>query len=128
MNDMLDAIETVATPAVELWIAWIMIIFLLSVVFVWQRNSARYALGAIALTLPFTTAIFNLTGEIYLIGIAHLLLWGPLAFYLVKNDILDNQTNLKSIYGVWLFLLLSTIAVSLLFDVRDIILVVQGVR
>jgi hypothetical protein len=111
---------------VQYWVNWMLFIFFASVFFVWTKKAARYALLAMVLVMPVAMLIVYLSGTVHLIGVAHLLLWGPLFFYLLKVEIKREGFEFKSIYGVWLGLLMATIAVSLVFDIRDIFLVVTG--
>ncbi len=126
MEEMELAINAATTPAVQLWMNWMIFIFIISIVFVWKYKAARIVLAAFILTLPMAMLIFNLSKSVHLIGIAHLILWGPLAFYLIKYEIKIPSFNFKSVYGVWVMLLLGTIVISLVFDARDIILVMLG--
>lgn len=126
MKEMELAVEAVTTPAVQMWINWMMFIFLASILFVWKYKAARIVLGAFVLTLPLAILVFNVSKSAHLIGIAHIVVWGPLAFFLIKNELKRPSFSFKSAYGVWMVLLLGTIAVSLVFDVRDIVLVMLG--
>jgi len=128
MEEMQLAIDAATTPAVKVWMNWMLLIFLLSVVFVWKHVGARYVLGAFFLTIPFAMVVFNLTQSAHLVGISHILVWGPLAYFLIRRDVKNASFKPASPYGVWLILLLGTIAVSLIFDVRDIILVMLGMK
>lgn len=123
---MVLAIQEAITPAVTIWLYWIAIIFLSSVFFIWEYQSARIVLAAFLLTLPVAILVFSISNSAHLIGIAHIAVWGPLAFYLIKSDLIRLSFQYSTPYGVWILLLLSTIAVSLIFDVRDIALVLLG--
>lgn len=70
--------------------------------------------------------VFKITGEVHLIGIAHLVLWLPLAIYLYFKVLKLRAFKLRSIYGLWIVLLMGTIVISLLLDIRDIALVLLG--
>ena len=123
---MVLAIQEVITPAVKIWLYWIVIIFLASVIFVWEYKSARIVLAALVVTLALAILLFTVFNSTHLIGIAHIAVWGPLAFYLIKNDLMRSSFQYNSPYGAWIIILLVTIAVSLIFDVRDITLVFLG--
>jgi hypothetical protein len=123
---MILAVQEVTTPAVKIWLYWIIIIFLSSVIFVWEYKSARIVLASFILTLPIAIIVFSISESAHLIGIAHIAVWGPLAFYLIKSDLMRSSFQYSSPYGVWIILLLGTIAVSIVFDVRDITLVLLG--
>lgn len=128
MEELNTAMEAAMTPAVELWVNWMGIISLLSIVFIWKHTPARFVLLATLLLLPLGFLIFTLTHTVHLIGIAHIILWGPLGFYLFKHEIKGDGFKLKSPYGIWLGLYLATISISLVLDVRDVILVMLGLK
>lgn len=128
MEEMNAAMEAAMTPAVELWVNWMGIISLLSIIFVWKHKPARFVLLSLFLIFPLVFLIFKLTNTVHLVGIAHIVIWGPLAFYLIKHVIRADNFKLKSPYGIWLGLFTLTIAISLVFDVRDVILVMLGLK
>ncbi|NNE37293.1 MAG: hypothetical protein HKN08_03225 [Gammaproteobacteria bacterium] len=111
---------------VQLWMNWMMFIFVLSIVFVWKHKGARWTLASIILSMPVAILVFHLSNTIHLLGIVHLLLWTPLLIYMVLKEIKSEGFKFQSPYGVWAILLTATIAISLLFDIRDIILVAMG--
>jgi hypothetical protein len=113
---------------VQYWMNWMMLIFLVSVVFVWKFKASRYVLLTFAFTMPVGMLVFYLTHHAHLLGITHIILWGPLLFGLIKYEVKREEFQFRSIYGVWLSLLMLTIAVSLVFDVRDIVMVLLGYK
>ena len=115
-----------ATPWVGVWMNWMMLVFALSLVFVWKKKAARYVVLAFALTMPIALFVFGKTGEVDLIGIAHIIVWTPLAYFLVQKEIRSKKFKAKSCYGVWLLLLVATIVISLIFDVKDVAEVLMG--
>jgi hypothetical protein len=128
MEEMGLAIQEAITPAIRIWLNWLMIIFLASIFFVWKYKSARIVLASFVLTFPIAILVFSISNSAHLIGIAHIIVWGPLAFYLIKSDLRRLSFQFRSPYGVWMILLIGTIAVSLVFDVRDITLVLLGMK
>ena len=125
MDAMMTQMETVP-KAVQYWMNWMLIIFFASLAFVYKYKAARYVLGAFLLTIPIGFLLFHLTGNIHLLGIAHVFVWAPLLAFLYKSEFKSGAVNLKSVYGIWLQLLSATIVISLLFDIRDIVLVLMG--
>ncbi len=123
MEEMEAAINAATSDVVKLWMNWMMIIFLSSLIFVYRHNSARIIFGSLIFSLPIAIWIFNTTKSPHLIGIAHIIVWLPLAIYLVKTEIVNQGEKLKTPYGVYLVLLLATIVISLYFDIRDAILI-----
>jgi len=69
---MILAIQGVITPAVKIWLYWIIIIFFSSVIFVWEYKSARIVLAALVVTLVFAILVFGISNSAHLIGIAHI--------------------------------------------------------
>ena len=96
---------------------------LLSLLFVWKQAAARWVLALTVLTVPLGVMIFVLSGNVHLLGLAHLILWTPLLIYLLKNVGNRSGFNPQSLFGIWVMLLIATIGISLVFDVRDVILV-----
>lgn len=127
-QEMSRALESETSDVVSLWMNWMGLIFVLSILFVWRHVGARLALGAMLLTMPSALAIYAMTGSVHLIGIAHLLFWTPVAFYIITREMRGQAFKLVSPYGIWAALLVATIIISLVFDVRDIFLVLTGVK
>jgi len=128
VQEMMQAVEAAASPSVQLWMNWMLIIFALSLIFVWKKVGARYALAAFVLGAISGVVIFNLTGDPWLLGISHILFWLPLLWILYRVDISKPGFNWKTPYGVWLALLIATIVISLVFDFRDVAMVLTGTR
>ena len=123
MEEMEAAINATSSDIVKMWMNWMMIIFLSSLIFVYKHNSARIIFGSLIFSLPIAIWFFNTTKSPYLIGVAHIIVWLPLAIYLVKTEIINQGEKLKTPYGIYLVILLSTIVISLYFDIRDAILI-----
>jgi len=134
MEGMQAALDAGMTPAVKIWVNWMMIVFFASIIFIWKYWTARWALIAILITLPIGVLIFQQTQNIHLIGIAHIIAWLPLAVYIWKTTLSktakasapDNPSLYHRAFFFWACLLFATIVISLLFDVRDIFLVLTG--
>jgi len=128
MEEMDIAIQAATTPAVQIWMNWMLAIFMASLIFVWKYKSARIVFAAFVLTVPMAISIFNISKSAHLIGIGHIVLWGPLAYYLVKKVVLSASFERISFFGVWIYLLLATISISIVFDIRDITMVFMGLK
>lgn len=128
MEEFNAAIMAGTSEAVQIWMNWMMIIFLACLIFVYKHVSARYIFAAFVITLPIALFIFDQTGNIHLLGIAHIIGWLPLSIYLIKVEFIGQTDKLKTPYGIYLLLLLATITTSLVFDFRDITLVMLGMK
>lgn len=116
------------SPAVRIWVNWMVLVFVAAILFVWKRQSARVIIAALILTIPVALITWELTHNVHLLGIPHLIVWTPLAVYLIRTEVIGKTRQLKSVYGVYLILLLATIIASLVLDIRDIALVSMGMK
>ncbi len=123
MEEMEVAINAASSPAVKIWMNWMLVIFLSSIVFVWRHKTAWAILVTLLLSLPLAIYIFDLTQSVPLIGLAHIILWLPLAIFLIITEFKSKKAQLKTPYGIYIVLLLITIAISLFFDIRDAVLI-----
>jgi len=118
------AINAATSPAVKIWMNWMLAIFASSIFFVWKHKTAWSVLGTLLASLPLALLIFKFTQSVPLIGLAHVALWLPLAIFLIMTELKGKVAQLKTPYGVYIVLLLITITISLFFDIRDAILIV----
>ncbi len=123
MEEMDAAINAASSPAVKIWMNWMLVIFLSSIIFVWRHKTAWAVLVTLLLSLPLAIYIFEFTQSVPLIGLAHIALWIPLAIFLIIMEVKGKTAQLKSPYGIYIVLLLITIAISLFFDIRDAVLI-----
>ena len=115
------------SPAVQMWLNWMTLCWLSSLLFAWKHTAARWVLAVmLPLTIPLGLVVFALSGTVHLLGLAHLVLWTPLLVYLVKSEVRTDEFNPGSLYGAWVMLVGATILISLVFDVRDVALVALG--
>jgi uncharacterized membrane protein len=128
MEEMEIAVNAVTSDAVKIWMNWMMIIFMTSLFFTYKHVSARFIFISLFVTLAIAILIFNITKSPHLIGASHIIIWLPLAIYLVKKEIIGKTDKFKSVYGCYLILLLATIAISLFFDIRDTTLILLGMK
>lgn len=128
MEEMEIAINATTSDVVKIWMNWMMIIFLSSIFFTYRHVSARFIFISLFVGIPIALVIFNITKSPYLIGASHIIVWIPLAIYLVKTEVIGKADKLKSVYGIYLMLLLATIVISLFFDIRDTALILLGMK
>jgi hypothetical protein len=115
-------------PLVGYWMNWMGIVMLASVLFAWWKKPARWVFLSFLLIFAVAMGVYTLSGNIHLMGVAHLIIWPFLTYYLLKSVIMEKGFNAKSIYGVWVILVVLTVIISMLFDVRDLILVLMGMK
>ena len=128
MEEMEVAINATTSDVVKIWMNWMIIIFLSSIFFTYKHVSARFIFISLFVAIPISLVIFNITKSPYLVGASHIIVWIPLAIYLIKIEVIGKTEKLKSVYGGYLILLLATIVISLFFDIRDTALILFGMK
>lgn len=131
INSMMQS-ET--SQATKIWMNWMMIMFLSSLLFVFKFKPARWAVATILGTFVLAAIVWTLTQNVHLFAIPHLILWTPLAIYLWKSTLSPTaraktyppQSLYAKAHLLWAALLFTTILISLVFDVRDVYLVMTG--
>jgi hypothetical protein len=132
---MLPAMEAVqsflddlrAGPAwIWFWVNFIGAVFALAIPFAARRIEARAALLVMALTLPAMIALHSAVGYSRLLGVVHLVLWTPFAFWLWRRR--DAWRARETLAGKWIVLLFATMLVSLAFDYADVTRWLMGER
>ena len=135
----MDAMLLQTTPLVKMWMYWMAFIFMLALVFVKNHAQAQRTLLALIGTVFGGYIIWTMTENIHLLGIVHLFIWLPLAVYLWLSTLSktarnhDGKADIDQYYTIkykaffcWVCLLFGTILASLVFDLRDIMLVMTG--
>ena len=139
MTDLMTAMQLQTTPLVQLWMKWMIFIFLLAFIFVKNHAQAQRALLALIGTAFGGYILWTMTENVHLLGIVHVIIWLPLAVYLwistlsksARNH--DGKADIDQYYSIkykaffyWVCLLFGTIVICLVFDLRDIMLVMTG--
>lgn len=136
MSDILNYIQDINASMmvntswpVKIWMVWMTLIFLASILFVRRYGPARLVFMAMLATFAAVLYIWSLTKNIHLFGVAHILIWFPLTGFLwgavLSKSGREKYKHHKNFY-LWISLLVMTMAISLIFDVRDIYMVMMG--
>ncbi len=130
MQEMNLAIQLLVeqNPLIGYWSNWMMIVMVSSLFFSWHHKSARVVLLSLPVLMFLAWLVFYQSSDVHLIGVSHLMLWPFLCYYLIKKEILRKGFQKKSLYGVWVILLVLTMLISLVFDIRDVALVIMGLK
>ena len=118
-----DAIEQMGELPhwVQLWMRWLNIVFLLGLFFVANHAEAQWSLVAYLLAFPIGFLAFYFVRDIRMTGLPHILLWAPLLIYLIGASMSDPTFEMISLFGLWVSLLVATIIVSVLLDIKGLI-------
>jgi hypothetical protein len=107
--------------------AWVMLLMIFNMVvpmFYLNRTEAQVALCVFMLSALLMMILTALSGFSRLLGLGHFL-WFPLLYFLWSR--LD-QNPPNDFFGIWLLVLMMLNAISLVIDVKDVILYVAGDR
>jgi hypothetical protein len=106
---------------IQNWMLWLNVVFLAGLLFVSSYEAVRWVIAAYVVCFPVAVPIYIYTRDISMSGVPHILFWTPLLIYLPVEAAEDPKFSLLSLYGVWIALLLLTIAISVVFDVRAVL-------
>jgi hypothetical protein len=115
---------------VQVWAYWmfIAIAFAPLVLFIWRRLwrlAAIIQLSNIAASITVLT-MYHYMGYVKLFGLAHLVFWGPLGWYLWGQ--LQRRSDLPGLGRILIWACFATLMVSLAFDAVDTVRYVLGER
>lgn len=122
--------EAVATQPdiIRLWVLWMTVAMVVVplVLLGWQetRMTGWVVLASTVAVMVLMQALFQLVGFTRLLGLAHVIVWGPLAIWLARR--LGGIGARVPRVAIWVFLV--TIGVSLVFDVMDVARYAAGDR
>ena len=109
------------------WQLWMMLLIAVNLViplFFLRHIEARYALGAVILSMVLFSLLTAQFGFTRILGLGHLP-WVPLLLYLWKR--LDRIPS-GDLFGIWIRTLIGLNAISLLIDAVDVTRYVLGER
>lgn len=109
---------------VQIWGAWLVVVNTAAVVFLKQREG-RIVLAVWALNGATMMLMAQFHGYTRLLGLVHVVWWTPLLLLLLRSR---KEFSVADRYGRWLYVLMVTIAISLVFDYVDVVRYVLGDR
>ncbi len=130
MEELNIAMEALVSqkPLVGYWMNWMSFVLFASFLFAYWKKPARWVVLSLPIMMGIAFLVYSQTNNIHLLGVAHLLVWPFLTYYLIKSVLLKKDFKAKSLCGIWVILLVLTMMVSMLFDVRDIVLVLMDMK
>lgn len=100
----------------QVWIAWLGAVNLAAFLFLRRAEARRVAL-AFAAAATLMSVLFSLNGYNRLLGLAHVVCWTPLLWYLLPRL---RQVPTGGLYGRWLYAVAITDTISLVIDYADV--------
>lgn len=124
-----EAVATHAPAWVGIWINFLLLgaIVLPLLLFFWKstRSAALFAVIAGVISVAGIMFLYEQLGYVKLLGLPHIIAWTPLAFFLWHKI---RSADVTKAPRVIMSIVLATIAVSLAFDVTDVIRYIAGDR
>ncbi len=117
---------TAAPQWVQIWVNFMGVVLLASILFVRTRVEARWTLVALALTFPFMMWLYSRFGYQRILGLAHVIFWTPLVIYFWRRR--AHWRVRETLGGKWVLLAFSTMCVSLVMDYADVVRYLLGER
>lgn len=118
---------TTNSPAwVLAWVNIMVAILSLSIAFSFGYREARWILLGVVLGMIGTIVAYALFGYTRLLGLGHILFWGPTLIYIVT--VRGWKTYHKTLFSRWLILAAIILGISLAFDVVDLLRWLLGER
>ena len=102
---------------VHWWMSFMGIAILPAFIFAFKYAEARVIVVAMLYSQVLVQFIIMATGPNLLWGLGHVLFWLPALIYI---GLRYQKINWRSIYGVWLGVASATMAISVIFDIRDV--------
>jgi len=112
-----------STP-VRLWLLALVTVNLVLPLFFLERVEAQVVIAVMVASMMLLTALTSITGFTRLLGLGHIL-WIPMLYWLWTR--LD-QIPADEVFGVWIRMLMSLNAVSLVIDAIDVTRYLAGER
>ena len=106
----------------QIWILWLIVINTACIFFL-REVEARWVLVAWVCSILLMTALFENYGYNRLLGLAHIVCWTPLLFYLHRRR---HQISGDSLYEGWVRTLFVTNVVAVVIDYFDVMRYLLG--
>lgn len=108
------------------WVNFMGMFLALALPFSFFYIEARWILLGVILGMLGTVVAYALFGYTRLLGLGHILFWGPTLIYIVT--VRGWKTYHKTLFSRWLILAAIVLGVSLAFDVVDLLRWILGER
>lgn len=102
----------------QYWLNWMMVVIILMPLLFFRRPQGRVAIGTSVLLLAAAIPLGRIFGISNFFALLHLLIWTPLVMYFCYQ-LREKMIPIKSFFGIWSLVMVATVIISLVFDIRD---------
>ncbi len=128
MKQMMQAVQAETTPLVRAWLNFMTLVLVVGgAVFMFNHTSALLVFLSAIASLVAAIFLFRKFQNIYVLGATHIPLWGPLVGYILITHFKGGD-DFSQPYTIWLATAALVMLVSLVFDIRDVYLVLATGR
>lgn len=128
MKRMMQAVQAQTTPLVRAWLNFMTLVLVVGgALFMFSHTTALLVFLSALASLVGAIFLFGKFQNIYVLGATHIPLWGPLVTYIVATEFAPGA-DFSEAYTLWLTAATLVMAVSLVFDMRDLYLVLTAGR
>ena len=129
MISMMKAVMTQTSPLVIVWLNFMSVVLVVGgAVFMFSHTLALLVFLSAIASLLIAIVLFRMFQNIYVLGATHIPLWAPLVAYIFFAEFADGTADFSESYTKWLATAALVMLVSLIFDVRDLYLVMAAGR
>ncbi|MGH1356747.1 MAG: hypothetical protein ACRBBS_16940 [Thalassovita sp.] len=128
MKQMLTAVQAETTPLVRAWLNFMTLVLVVGgAVFMFSHTAALLVFLSAIASLLVAIVLFGMFQNIYVLGATHIPLWRPLVAYILATEF-SGGADFSQPYTVWLAVASLVMVASLIFDMRDLYLVLATGR
>ncbi len=128
MKQMMQAVQAETTPLVRAWLNFMTLVLVVGgAVFMFNHTTALLVFLSAIASLVAAIFLFRKFQNIYVLGATHIPLWGPLVGYILITHF-KGGADFSQPYTIWLATAALVMLVSLVFDIRDVYLVLATGR
>ena len=128
MKQMMQAVKAETPAWVGVWLNFMTLVLVGgSAVFMFSHTLALLVFLSAIASLVAAIFLYQRFRNIYVLGVTHIPLWGPLVAYILATSFRGNA-DFSEPYTIWLATATLVMSVSLVFDVRDLFLVMTAGR
>lgn len=128
MNNLPQAVQSQISTPVMIWANFMGLVLVAgSALFMFSNSAALLVFIATMAAFAIAFALFQIRPNIYVIGIPQIILWSPLLVYLYRTEFAGGVADFSQWFAIWLGVASVTMVISIMFDLRDLYLVItQG--
>lgn len=114
----LDAQVAALSMPMQLWLNWMMLVVIIMPIFFFRRPQGRIAILCSILLIATAIPTTRIVGMSNFLSLLHLIIWTPLLIYF-SHQLRHQRIPIKSVFGIWSLTMITTLIISLVFDIRD---------